>query len=115
MQRFWGRGAGLALPLVWGVAFATPVSATDEAGAHAEAVAEEGSPLPPVQPPVIQVDEVSVTAARAERAVLDQPGNITILTREDILESGVNTVPELLSSALVGHRRNSCSRFQLAS
>ena len=53
-------------------------------------------PLPDVQPPVIQVDEVSVTAARAERAVLDQPGNITIITREDILESGVTTIPELL-------------------
>ena len=62
---------------------ATPATADTEA-------------LPPVQPPVIQVDEVSVTAARAERAVLDQPGNISVITREDILESGVNTVPELL-------------------
>ena len=56
----------------------------------------ESEPLPPVQPPVIQIDEVSVTAARAVREVLDQPGNITVLTREDILEAGVDTVPELL-------------------
>ena len=68
----------------------SPASAVEEPG---QAVRE---PLPDVQPPVIQVDEVSVTAARAERAVLDQPGNITIITREDILESGVTTIPELL-------------------
>ncbi len=96
MQRFWGRWAKWALPLAWGAAFAVPVSATAEDGAEAPTVVEEEDALPPVQPPVIQVDEVSVTAARAERAVLDQPGNITVLTREDIVDSGVNTVPELL-------------------
>ena len=96
MQRFWGRRAGWVLLLVWGAAFAAPVFATEEDAVVSSTAAEDEALLPPVQPPVIQVDEVSVTAARAERAVLDQPGNITILTREDIVESGVNTIPELL-------------------
>jgi len=64
--------------------------------ATAAAAEETGASLAPVQPPVIPVGEVSVTAARAERNVLDQPGNITILTREQIVESGVGSVPELL-------------------
>ena len=80
--------------------FSAGVAASETGGETApdgESEAADGAAAPPpVEPPLIQVDEVSVTAARAERAVLDQPGNITIITREEILESGVNTVPELL-------------------
>ena len=52
------------------------------------------SDAPP--PPVIVVDEVTITATRAERSVLDVPGNVTVIDRETIDQSGVRHVPELL-------------------
>ncbi|MCH8083902.1 MAG: TonB-dependent receptor plug domain-containing protein, partial [Myxococcales bacterium] len=42
------------------------------------------------------VGEVSVTATRAEREVLDTPGNVTVIDREQIERSGLRDVPELL-------------------
>jgi outer membrane receptor protein involved in Fe transport len=39
---------------------------------------------------------VTVTATRAERDVLEVPGNVTVIEREEIERSGVRTVPELL-------------------
>ncbi len=100
MRRILSRGAHASLACGLILMFSAGVAASETGGETApdgESEAADGAAAPPpVEPPLIQVDEVSVTAARAERAVLDQPGNITIITREEILESGVNTVPELL-------------------
>jgi iron complex outermembrane receptor protein len=45
---------------------------------------------------VIVVDEVTITATRSERSVLDAPGNVTVIDRETIDGSGARNVPELL-------------------
>ena len=50
----------------------------------------------PTPPPVRQVGEVAVTATRAERNVLDTPGNVTVIDRAEIEKSGARDVPELL-------------------
>jgi outer membrane receptor protein involved in Fe transport len=47
-------------------------------------------------PPVRSVGEVTVTASRAERDVLEVPGNVSVIDRDEIERSGVRTVPELL-------------------
>ena len=46
--------------------------------------------------PAHQVGQVTVTATRAERDVLEVAGNVTVIDREEIERSGVRTVPELL-------------------
>ncbi len=63
------------------------------ASAQSEADDPQGDAPPP---PVIVVDEVTITATRAERSVLDVPGNVTVIDRETIDQSGVRHVPELL-------------------
>jgi iron complex outermembrane receptor protein len=47
-------------------------------------------------PPVIDVGEVTVTATRSERDVLEVPGNVTIIDRQTIEQSQARDVPELL-------------------
>jgi iron complex outermembrane receptor protein len=47
-------------------------------------------------PTALSVGEVSVTATRAERDVLEVPGNVTVINREQIERSGLRDVPELL-------------------
>lgn len=47
-------------------------------------------------PTALSVGEVSVTATRAEREVLEVPGNVTVIDREQIERSGLRDVPELL-------------------
>jgi len=44
----------------------------------------------------LNVGDVSVTATRAERDVLEVPANVTVITREQIEQSGLREVPELL-------------------
>jgi iron complex outermembrane receptor protein len=44
----------------------------------------------------LSVGEVMVTATRANRAVLDTAGNVTVITREEIDRSGVRNLPDLL-------------------
>jgi len=44
----------------------------------------------------LNVGEVSVTATRTERDVLEVPSNVTVINREQIERSGVRDVPELL-------------------
>ncbi len=44
----------------------------------------------------LDVGRVSVTATRAERDVLEVPGNVTVIDREQIERSGLRDVPELL-------------------
>ena len=72
------------------------------AGPAAEAPGEppgEPGEIQPAQNPsdfVIPVEEIDKTAARSERDVLDVPGDVTKITREQIERSGARDVPELL-------------------
>lgn len=50
----------------------------------------------PIDPPVIEAPEVTISATRSERSVLDVPGNTTVIDRPRIERSGARTVPELL-------------------
>jgi len=79
-----------------------------DASAADETVAESGDTLSADTHPAdsdseadsaqtaLNVGEVSVTATRAERDVLDVPSNVTVINREQIERSGVRDVPELL-------------------
>ena len=44
----------------------------------------------------LSVGEVSVTATRAEREILDTPGNVSVIDREQIDRSGAASIPDLL-------------------
>jgi len=57
--------------------------------------ADPAPPVPPA-PPVRRVGEVTASATRGEREVLDVPGNVTVIDREEIERSGARTLPELL-------------------
>jgi iron complex outermembrane receptor protein len=48
------------------------------------------------EPVVVPVGDVSVTATRAERDLLETPGHVTVLDREAIEDSGAPNLPELL-------------------
>jgi iron complex outermembrane receptor protein len=52
-------------------------------------------PAPP-EPPVIEAPEVTISATRTERSVLDVPGNVTVIDRAAIERSGARDVPDLL-------------------
>jgi outer membrane receptor protein involved in Fe transport len=45
---------------------------------------------------VVEAPEVTISATRSERSVLDVPGNVTVIDRERIERSGARNVPELL-------------------
>jgi iron complex outermembrane receptor protein len=62
----------------------------------AAANADPADTEPGSTPPALNVGEVSVTATRGERDVLEVPGNVTVITREQIERSGLREVPELL-------------------
>lgn len=47
-------------------------------------------------PPVIETPEVTISATRTERNVLDVAGNVTRIDRERIVRSGARSVPDLL-------------------
>lgn len=72
----------------------------DDSQAVPDSGAGQASPPPPAgqppAPPLRQVGEVAVTATRAERDVLDTPGNINVIDRQEIEKSGARDVPELL-------------------
>ena len=53
-------------------------------------------PPPPPAQPARSVGQVTATATRAERDVLDVAGNVTVIDRETIEKSGARDVPELL-------------------
>jgi iron complex outermembrane receptor protein len=80
----------LALPLAGGAA--DPTADPGGSGAPGPAQAQGAPPAPPVRP----VGPVSVSATRAERDVLEVPGNVTVIDREAIERSGASTLPELL-------------------
>lgn len=79
---------------------APPPPAEAPAGEAEEAAppepADEAPPAQDVSDFVIPVEEINKTAARSDRNVLDVPGNVTKITREQILRSGARDVPELL-------------------
>lgn len=52
-------------------------------------------PAPPA-PPLIEAPEITISATRTEQSVLDVPGNVTVIDRATIDQSGVQTVPDLL-------------------
>lgn len=75
---------------------AAPEAPTEAAPAEPE---PDGGEIQPEGPPsdfVIPVEEINKTAARSERDVLDVPGNVTRISREQIERSGARDVPELL-------------------
>jgi iron complex outermembrane receptor protein len=45
---------------------------------------------------VIEAPEVTISATRTERSVLEVPGNVTVIDRETIERSGARDVPDLL-------------------
>jgi len=47
-------------------------------------------------PPVVETPEVTISATRTERSVLDVAGNVTTIDRERIERSGARSVPDLL-------------------
>lgn len=59
----------------------------------ARAAADEPA-LPP--PPVVETPEVTISATRTERSVLDVAGNVTVIDRAAIERSGARNVPDLL-------------------
>jgi iron complex outermembrane receptor protein len=76
-----------------------PPPPAPEQAAEPAPPAEEPGEIPPasdLSELVIPVEEIDKTAARGERDVLDVPGNVTKITREQILRSGARDVPELL-------------------
>ena len=60
------------------------------------AAAADPAPPDPQAPPLIEAPEVTISASRSERNVLDVPGNVTVIDRETIERSGAQNVPELL-------------------
>jgi iron complex outermembrane receptor protein len=84
----------------------TPAEGADSVPAQgADSAPKQGADSIPAQsadsesestPAVQNVGEVSVTATRAERDVLEVPGNVTVIEREQIEQSGLRDVPELL-------------------
>ncbi len=81
----------------WADAAATPRAEP------AETVADPADANPAPQatgrtavPPIIEVREITVTTSRSEQDVLDVPGNVTVIDRDTIERSGVQTVPDLL-------------------
>jgi iron complex outermembrane receptor protein len=67
---------------------------TEQTPSALEETDEPQGDAPPL--PVIVVDEVTITATRSERSVLDVPGNVTVIDRKTIDQSGVRHIPELL-------------------
>jgi iron complex outermembrane receptor protein len=70
--------------------------AEDETEASSTPTSGDAAAADETEAPVRSVGEVTVTATRAERDVLDVPGNVTVIDREQIERSGVQSVPELL-------------------
>lgn len=84
-----------AAPLLLIFALAPPARA--EAPPGAEAPDEPNLEAPDgASDFVVPVEEIDKTAARSDRNVLDVPGNVTKITREQIERSGARDVPELL-------------------
>jgi iron complex outermembrane receptor protein len=89
-----GRSSQLRRAVTAGVLVSLLVSGFGPGLAGAPAGAEPaGSDAPP---DVIDVGPVTITATRAERDLLEVPGNVTLIDRESIDRSGAASVPDLL-------------------
>ncbi len=77
-RRALANASRLVLPFLW-------ISA---------AFAQEPEKQP--EPPVLEAREISVTATRGERDVLDVPAQVTVIDRAAIERSGAANLPELL-------------------
>lgn len=76
---------------------ARPIRLLPIAGFLICAVPAQGADSEPESTPTAHsVGQVSVTATRAERDVLEVPSNVTVIDREQIERSGLRDVPELL-------------------
>ena len=76
-----------------------PAGGPGTEGGTPEEPAAEGGELQPttdLSTIVLPVPEIGITAARSEREVLDVPGNVNVITRQTIEESGARNVPDLL-------------------
>src|SRR5262245_46128554 len=67
---------------------ADPAADPDEPARDPAQPADPAAPSAPA-PPVRRVGEVTAHATRGEREVLDVPGNVTVIDREEIERSGV--------------------------
>jgi iron complex outermembrane receptor protein len=63
---------------------------------HALAAGAASADDPAPAPKARSVGQVTATATRTERDVLDVAGNVTVIEREEIERSGATSVPELL-------------------
>ncbi len=88
----WREASLLALCLLLCAVAATTARAGDPPD---DADPTAADPTPP-SPPLRRLGEVTATATRGEREVLDVPGNVTVIDREEIERSGARTLPELL-------------------
>ena len=89
----------LAPLLLAALGLATPAWSEPPAPVEPRASGEDPGAVQPAQEPsdfLIAVEEIHKTASRSERDVLDVPGNVTKITREQIERSGARDVPELL-------------------
>jgi iron complex outermembrane recepter protein len=75
---------------------ATPPDQTDQNAAPApQNPPQTTNPQQAANPPY-SVGQATVTATRASRTILDTPGNVTVIDRATIEQSGVRDLPELL-------------------
>jgi len=92
------RASGLSLcSVALGCLSLLPLAAlaqTPDDPASARVDAPLAKPAPPVV--VREAREISVTATRAERSLLDVPANVSVIDRAEIERSGAGNVPELL-------------------
>jgi len=70
--------------------------ASSSESASGPGTATESAPASESESSALKVGQVSVTATRAERDVLDVASNVTVIDREEIERSGLRDVPELL-------------------
>ncbi|HTF36636.1 MAG TPA: TonB-dependent receptor [Myxococcota bacterium] len=72
---------------------APPTAPTDQSGQNTAPPPQNPTPT---ANPAHSVGEATVTATRASRTVLETPGNVTVIDRAQIEQSGVRDLPELL-------------------
>ncbi len=72
-------------------------------GFNAAAFGAEAEMEKEVVPPSVDLDNIVVTATRIGQPRYKVPGNVTVLTRQQIEESNAQTIPDMLKEALGVH------------